>query len=312
MMKKDNPSVAVMMSTYNGELYLTEQIDSILNQKNVDVHIYIRDDQSTDGTIQILNNYKQGETDRITYICGENVGPGCSFMRLLYTVPNDYDYYAFSDQDDIWLEDKLFVAIRKLQSSNKDLYMGNLMCVDKNLNEIGLRNIEPADTSPYSIMVMNKTNGCTMVFSNSFFSLLTEKNKRPSEAMLVARCHDAWTAMVGSVTNKIIYDYDYHMLYRQHENNVVGATDYNGIRRRIKQKFKKLKNKSKRNGRSRIAQEITRLFPEETSSFPYLKLYANANKFSNKIKLICSYKEYSLYGEQNFISFVSYVLLNLI
>lgn len=307
-----NYNIAVLMSTYNGEKYLSEQIESVLKQKNVHVHIFIRDDKSNDHTVQLIGQYIKKHPEEISLYEEENVGPGCSFMKLLYKVPNTYDYYSFCDQDDIWLDDKLISAIQFLQNTNKDLYIGNLMCVDKNLTEIGLRNIKPPDISPYGIMVMNKTNGCTMVFSNRFYSILSNEKKRPNEIMLKARCHDAWTAMIGSVTNSIAYDFDYHMLYRQHENNVIGATDYNTIKKRLKIKLKKLHDKARRNGRSLIAAEIIKLFPEETKKFPYLAVYADAHKTINKIKLIRSYKKYRNHGEQSFLSFSAYVIFNLI
>ena len=94
------------MSTYNGEKYLSQQIDSILNQKEIDVHLFIRDDGSYDNTWKLLEEYKQ-KYEKINIISAKNVGVGNSFMNLLYSVPNIYDYYAFSDQDDIWEPNKI-------------------------------------------------------------------------------------------------------------------------------------------------------------------------------------------------------------
>ena len=92
--------VAVMMSTYNGELYIEEQIESILQQPGVDVFLYIRDDGSSDGTLRILQKYSS--TDKVHIQYGKHIGIGNSFMELLWSLPDTYDYYSFSDQDDIW------------------------------------------------------------------------------------------------------------------------------------------------------------------------------------------------------------------
>ena len=96
--------VLVLMSTYNGEKYLREQIDSILGQRGVEVSLLVRDDGSTDATLTTLDEYK--ESGRLDYYCGNNLGPARSFMHLLQNAPAS-DFYAFSDQDDKWMDDKL-------------------------------------------------------------------------------------------------------------------------------------------------------------------------------------------------------------
>ena len=100
--------IAVLMSTYNGEEFLRDQIESILNQEKVNVTLYVRDDGSSDRTVEILSSYE--EQGKLKLICGKNCGVGNSFMHLLYTSDQDFDFYAFSDQDDIWLPDKLYSA----------------------------------------------------------------------------------------------------------------------------------------------------------------------------------------------------------
>ncbi len=306
------PKVAVLMSTYNGEKYIHAQLDSILAQKGVDVSIFIRDDHSSDLTVKIIDEYIIRFPKKLHIYTGSNMGAGRSFMNLVYTVPDMFEYYAYSDQDDIWFDDKLKVAITTLKKSNMDLYMGNLICVDKNLNEIGLRNIISPDISPYGIMVNNETNGCTMVFTNTFYRMLSDKSKRPNDDLFNARYHDSWTAMVGAVNGKVIYDHESHILYRQHEGNTVGATNYNGFCRRFKVKLNKFTDISKRNGRSKIAIEIIKAYPNETEKFDYLYEYAYSHKFSNKLKLIKNYKEYKKHGKQNFVEYVLYVILGLI
>lgn len=89
--------VTVLMSSYNGEEYIREQIESVLSQENVNVNLLIRDEGSTDSTVDILKNY---EDDRISYYVGENFGAARSFFELIYDCSLDSDYYALCDQDD--------------------------------------------------------------------------------------------------------------------------------------------------------------------------------------------------------------------
>ena len=108
-MSEKSLRIAILMSTYNGASYLKEQIDS-LEKQDVPVDIFIRDDGSTDKTIDILKKYQSKPNVHIEY--GINLGYKKSFMTLLMKV-NDYDYYAFCDQDDIWLPNKISCAVKK-------------------------------------------------------------------------------------------------------------------------------------------------------------------------------------------------------
>ena len=101
------------MSSYNGEMYLDEQLESIVAQKGVMTDILVRDDGSSDHTCDILDQWQQKTSLR--WYSGENIGPARSFMDLLRQ-SGDSCYYAFSDQDDYWLSDKLKVAVDKLES----------------------------------------------------------------------------------------------------------------------------------------------------------------------------------------------------
>lgn len=94
-------TVSVLLSTYNGEKYLREQLDSLLVQQGVDLRIIARDDGSKDTTVEILKEYA-GKDTRVSFFEGKNVGPAQSFFDLIMKSP-DSDYYAFCDQDDVWI-----------------------------------------------------------------------------------------------------------------------------------------------------------------------------------------------------------------
>ena len=127
--------VCVLMATYNGEKYLREQVDSIIGQHNININLIVRDDGSTDSTINILSEYE--EKGLLTYTKGANLGPARSFMELLKFSPIS-DYYAFSDQDDIWLPDKIKTAVDMMKEDEEKpaLYFCQTQLVDENLKKM--------------------------------------------------------------------------------------------------------------------------------------------------------------------------------
>lgn len=168
-------NILVLMSTYNGEKYLKEQIDSILAQKNVEVTIRVRDDGSTDGTIRILEEYQK--CGKLNWYSSTNMGPAKSFLDLVYNAPLKYDYYAFCDQDDYWKEDKLYKAIERLEhfDDKPALYHCELEIVDENLEHIKMtRNCNKTKFIDQTLMVFY-IPGCTMVFNNCLMRKIQER-----------------------------------------------------------------------------------------------------------------------------------------
>lgn len=297
--------VAVLMSTYNGEKYLGEQIDSLLRQTDVELDIYIRDDGSTDRTPDILNEYAKNNYN-IHVTAEKNIGLGNSFMSLVFNVPADFDYYAFSDQDDIWLENKLIKAIELIKENDTPtLYCSNQRLVDASVREYGVRFDELPDLSTEKILAQNKATGCTMVWNKALQEIL--RTKRPSEQLLKNRIHDVWVAMVASLCGEIIYDETGYILYRQHENNVVGAKDSTGLDV-LKWKIKKLKNKDLRNGRSLLAEEAVRLFPTESQRSRLLSLSANSKSLKGKIEILKNSHDFISYSGERKLDFVGKVM----
>ena len=294
--------VAVLLSAYNGEKFLCEQIDSIMNQQNVDLDLYIRDDGSSDRTQEYLKQYVE-QNDSIHLQNGCNLGVANSFMSLLYNVPNHYDYYAFADQDDIWEANKVQEAIRQLKDTGAALYGSNQECVDKYGNRLKIRYSEEENIhlTPISILNENMIAGCTMVFPQWFWQVLSDERNRPSESLLRIRIHDVWVAEVASVYGKITYDNRAFIKYRKHENNVVGAAP-TSLRKNIATKVKKMVKPEFRNGRSKLAQEICASFPEQSAKYPELKKCAEANTCRGKLNLIryiptfCQYTNESKLG----------------
>ena len=127
--------VVVLMSSYNGERYIRNQIDSICNQQGDFVlDIIVRDDGSSDDTINILEEYaNQG---KVRWYTGQNLKPARSFIDLILNVCG-YDYYAFSDQDDFWYQDKIQCAIDWIKGAKKPaIYFSNAEIADEKLNSL--------------------------------------------------------------------------------------------------------------------------------------------------------------------------------
>lgn len=223
--------IAVLMSTYNGEKYLKEQIDSILNQKgDFSLSLIVRDDGSTDGTVHLLNEYQQ--KGLLFWYSGENKKPALSFIDLIYK-NKGYDFYAFSDQDDYWYEDKIENGIQSIKNCLiPALYFCNAEYVDEKLNSLGGKTYNHRMMLDfYSVLIGAGYLGCTFVFNRKLAEIL-QNNVRPQ----IVSMHDSFLARVcASVGGEIFFDPDVHIKYRQHGNNVIGATV--GIKDAIKRRI---------------------------------------------------------------------------
>ena len=215
---KTLPRVLVFLSTYNGEKYLREQIDSIFNQKDVEVSILVSDDLSEDKTVEILEEYSK--TKNLKYRVNKtNKNFTYNFLDMIYeNADADFDYFALADQDDFWMEDKLVSGIKKLESENKHFYCSNLSVVDVNLSNPHLMNkfkIKNHRHCPY--ILENICTGCTAIFDKDFMKQLS---KHYPEGIYL---HDYWLLLVAVFTSNFVYDETPHILYRQHGSNLIGS-----------------------------------------------------------------------------------------
>ena len=230
-----NKIVQVVMSTYNGEQYIKEQIESILQQQDVQIRLLIRDDGSTDATLDIIRQYALKYENVVAYE-GPNVGPCKSFFDLLSNVDVNAQYYAFADQDDVWKLHKLSRAIRFLEECGNvpALYAGSYDLVDSNLNKISRGNKGKKIVSFGNSLIECIYPGCAGVFNKSLLELVNKK--LPENAYM----HDWWLYMAASAMGKVIYDEEASVLYRQHEKNVLG--DKTGKIQHILQRVNNFKN----------------------------------------------------------------------
>lgn len=217
--------VTVLMSSYNGEKYIKTQIDSILKQENVIVELVVRDDGSKDKTLEILKKYAEIYSN-ITIIEGSNVGWRQSFAELLINAP-DSDLYAFADQDDFWMENKLYVAIEQIRQYEcvPCLYRGRSYIADSELNTSGEKFQDIPVLSVTRSLFQNYCQGCTLVFNRKLRELYL---RYPIKTV----SHDVWLPMIALHTGKIVDDANAYMLYRVHSSNAsAGQTSFQKIKR---------------------------------------------------------------------------------
>ena len=212
----------VLMSTYNGEQYIRQQLDSLLKQDLRPDKIIIRDDGSKDDTVNLLEEYSS-EHSFISYYCGVNKGPGKSFWELICNC-EDADYYALCDQDDVWFADKLSTAISTLSTEDNSiplLYCSRYTLTDTDLNPNNSEVSSLYDFSDFQHSLIYHTSpGCTFVFNHAARNIL--KMYDPDSQYFVI--HDAIIHKVVTMFGKMILDKSSHMYYRQHNNNQIGMT----------------------------------------------------------------------------------------
>lgn len=277
--------VCVMLSTYNGEKYIREQLDSILKQKSIDLIVYIRDDGSTDSTYNILKSYKESN-DNIILCKGNNIGWRKSFMNILKSAPIA-DFYAFSDQDDVWKDNKLETAVNKLINYKKEvaLYGSNVTVTNEQLVPLKLYNNEKLNVinRPFEQLldVSMMPGGLTYVFTPK----LKEMMKRWTSAGDYG--HDFICYLLATLFGYVIYDNNSYVLYRQHKNNEIGAPG--GKLWRLRTNLKNFFGRSIPH-KSLWAEKVLHLYPEieqDSRKKMYLQLLKEyPNSYKNKMILL--------------------------
>ncbi len=279
-------TVQVLLSTYNGEKYLAKQLDSILKQDHSNIKILIRDDGSTDGTVKILEKYAN-EYSQVVYYQGENIGVKQSFFDLIKHADMSADYYSFSDQDDVWLHNKIDKAVEKLDMMQQDkplLYCGRTTLVDEELKAI-MSTIKNHRIEPDfgNALVENISTGCTSVINSKLLQLV--QTHIPNFTVM----HDWWVYLTASSFGEVYYDDDSFILYRQHSNNVIGTRSsyYAEAKKRL------MNFKNNRGKISRQAREFYRLYHNNDKNQQLLEYVIGApNNFRYRIKILFTKKIY--------------------
>lgn len=219
--------VAILMSTYNGEKYLAEQIESIIKQSYSNWHLYIRDDGSTDNTIRIIKKYAKQNSKITFYNAGsiDNIGVTKSFIELLKGT--SADFYMFSDQDDFWKKNKIETTLNAMLNNdtpNKPICVfSELVVANKSLHPLRLMNGQNIWLDFPHFLFGNCVTGCTMMINQRLKNLLQIEQTDFSKVYL----HDWWIALTASAFGKLVYVEQPTILYRQHGDNVEGSKSDN-------------------------------------------------------------------------------------
>ena len=290
---KKETHVLVLMSTYNGEAYLREQLDSILRQDGVHVHLLIRDDGSTDRTCDILAEYAV-RYDNVEWEGQENVGFFRSFSMLAekaLTFPEPIDFYAFSDQDDIWMPNKLKTACRFLEGiMNQEagvrsqdvplLFSSNSLFMDDNMNIMGSFHNEAPHYTKQNVMIYPTEQGCSMVFNKRALELYDSHPPRNA-------WHDRWMCLICNFLGQTVYCQSPLFYYRIHGGNMIGKKQ--SLWARIMDDIKFFFTSDAKN--SQMVEEFYQAYRSQLSDedLKILNVFLNyKDSFKNKWKIVMS------------------------
>jgi hypothetical protein len=218
----DGPArLRVLLSTHNGARFLSEQVESVLRQRDVHVEVCIRDDGSTDTTRMLLDELCSADS-RVTYSAGPCLGPAQSYLKLLSETPDDIGYVALCDQDDVWLEGKLARAAAWLAPlPGPAMYCSAVEVVDHNLRPVGIHRTCRRRPALANALVQNIATGSTIVVNRSALRLF---RRVPAWPVM----HDWWIYAVIAAVGTIRYDPSTWVLYRQHGTSSIGLASSQG------------------------------------------------------------------------------------
>lgn len=224
--------VTIVMSAYNGEKYIREQIDSLLASTYQDFEILITDDMSKDSTVNILKEYEAKHPDKIHVFQNEkNMGYILNFLTGICRTTSEY--IMLCDQDDVWKPDKIEKTLNRLKKIEEkygktvpNAVFSDAVVVDQNLNTINQSffesgHLKPLNTDLSHILMENKLIGCTVMINAALRKILQEHDL-PQKAKL----HDWWIALIAATFGNISFINEGLLLYRQHGSNAVGDTGF--------------------------------------------------------------------------------------
>lgn len=223
--------IAILLATYNGERFLADQLDSLLQQSYQNFTVFVHDDCSKDGTLELLKRYARNHPGKFV-IMDDNlsVGRGArdSFMFLLEHVESSY--YMFCDQDDIWQPDKVERSITRMREEERNtpnipiVVHSDLQLVDQDANPLGetswgKQHLTSSwfDTLEANYIWVTRYSGCTMLFNEQAKNVSLPLDKRVD-------WHDLWIGLRTNMNHGRIVALDgCTILYRQHGDNTSGV-----------------------------------------------------------------------------------------
>ena len=298
--------IVILMSTYNGEKYISDQIESIMRQKtSADILLKIRDDGSKDDTCEIIEEKQSKYPGKIILIKGENIGYNNSFFYLIKNI-SGFEYYALSDQDDVWLEDKIETAIKNIEEQDYGgplLYASRSFLVYDDLVPQGQTREMKQLLNFYNTIIQNICPGHTQVFNSNLLLLL--QKKIDVDQIYV---YDSWICNIAMLYGKVIFDNNSHTYYRQHSNNQLGYGKGNAgrliasFRHAISGDGNKYKNQIS------YFVKCNRKELEKQDYYDEINQFLSANKFIEKIRYIRKAKLFRQNRLETVCFYISFLL----
>lgn len=288
--------IAILLATYNGKNYISEQIESILAQTEKEWILYIHDDGSTDGTQQILETYAANYPEQIVLVDGPSTGGAkTNFFYLFGQV--EAPFYMCCDQDDVWLPEKITLTKREMENlvrGDEDkpcLVFTELNVVDGELNIIAekmsdYQGLDCVNLKFNRSLIQNVVTGCTMMINRL---LRDEMNKIDDYENVLM--HDWWALLVATRFGKVGFVESATILYRQHGNNGVGATNASSFIYKLKRMLQGEEIKKSLINTRKQAETFAKLYKEPVGSLAYE--YARLGEMT-KLKRLNFYKKYDV------------------
>jgi glycosyltransferase involved in cell wall biosynthesis len=286
IVKEDNLRVLILMGTYNGGKYLAEQLDSICSQTFLNWRIIISDDGSSDNTLDIAREYKNKiGSDRILIKQGPSTGFADNFMSLAEDPDIKADYYFFSDQDDIWMANKLERAVSCLGSidtSKPGLYGSSTLLCDEQGVIYGRSNIYSFPMNFRNAIIQCVVGGNTIAFNHSFKKLLEQI--KPKKVI----SHDWWLyQLITAIDGFFYYDKEPSLIYRQHAQSVVGTntsmvSQIDRLSRVLKGNLKSWNDINI----SAMEEIVYMMTPSAIETLTNFKLARSAKSFKDRLRLL--------------------------
>jgi glycosyltransferase involved in cell wall biosynthesis len=232
--------LAILLATYNGEKYIRELLESILLCRHLDsLCLYVRDDGSTDSTIEILGQYEFEHKHVIRKFLGKNIGTSQCFNFLLKeSLVGEHLFFMFADQDDKWINSKIDKVMECLKAGDFDtpkLVHSDLYVVNENLEVISesfwqYQRLNPGNKGINRLLIQNVITGCTIGMNRKLAELVYPI---PKEAIM----HDWWIGLTASAFGVIEAIDEPLVFYRQHNSNTIGAHKYSLSIEKVKEPF---------------------------------------------------------------------------
>ena len=274
--------IAILLATFNGEKYLSDFLDSLLKQNQQGFCCYIHDDGSKDHTMEIVETYQKKHPGKFVILEGASTGSASNnFMYLASKV--EEQYIMFADQDDIWLPDKIqktFEAMKKFEKKGIPLVVHtDLRVVNSKLQTISpsyytLERRDPRANELNQLLTKNTAAGCTMMINRPLINL-----GLMHRILMEKTLHDWGYMLLARIYGEIVFLNEPTILYRQHENNAVGARNKSGFRYKAEQclclfrgdKIKHVKNSIKIE--KELVREIYGFLESDNRYYNYIRQY---------------------------------------